>query len=757
MKTHRIMIGGFALPTVMIASVVMMIVLLSGLTATSSINAALRGQYNDQLLEEAGDSGIAKVNACLAKNAQIVTWTNAKPLKPNTDCNGDAIVGESQYVLDTGLIKTSFSVPAAVDYNGVQSVTVSASLEKYRAGSPSAAFKTQTTSRSALVGGQNSFSNVAFGYASAGGFGASGGAQFALVLPTGEVKTVGKNNNGRLGNGTTTDALSPTNFGLPPGEKGASAYSNFLSIGVNMSVITTSGNVYGAGNNDYGQLGQSGLVTAYESTPRKFGLPVGVQGRFVGLSNYATYVIASNNSIYAAGSCTWGVLGTGFGCATTSTPTRVALPTVDTNNPNTLPDPNAGWVQPTNFNVDRLNVYVRMQGGDVYGWGINDYGQLANGGTTNSTSPVKINATSSSATPSATQIAFNGNALYVLDTNGRVWVTGANYAGQQLGAGTTIRNGGNTAVCMRKDPSSNYVTNISCNTGDGWEYLEWWPDKTWRFRTNSFTYLPTDSMLCATAPGTLGTTSYIQMLPCTGAANQQWDYRNDHSIYSASMNGCVEPYTYLYLIACNSTSAYQQWQLENNPYLRPVPVPPGNPKALRITTDNANASILYENGEVWGAGANIRGQLGNGTVGTTIEPALSKAILPGGLMAIDFYTTETHPFGSMTGIGSESAYNNTYYVMDDGSVYGAGANNYGQLGNGTTSDYAATPVKMLLPNSVKGRFVQSGFGTTLVLTDTGKVYTVGNNSNGQLGDGTTTNSSLPKANTYTNMRGTIIY
>lgn len=757
MVKTRISSAAFALPTVMISSVVLMMILLSGLTATSSVNVALRNQYNEALLKEAGDSGVAMVNACLAKSAQIVTWSDAKPLKPNTDCNGDAVVGAPQYVLDTPVVKTAFSVPASVEYNGVQRVSVSATISKYRAGNGSVASSTQSTTRSALVGAQTSFSSVAFGYCSTGSCGTGGGAQFALVLPTGEVKTVGKNNNGRLGNGTTSDALTPTDFILPAGVRGASAYSNFLSLGVNMAVITTSGDVYSAGNNDYGQLGQSGLVTAYESTPRKFGLPVGVLGRFVGLSNYATYVIASNNNIYAAGSCVWGVLGTGASCATTSAPTRVALPAVNVNDLNTLPDSNAGWVQPINFNVDRLNAYVRMQGGDVYGWGINDYGQLANGGSTSSSTPVKINALSSLATPSAVQIAFNGTALYVLDTNGRVWAAGQNNSGQQLGAGTTIRNGGNTAVCLRKDPNSNYVTNISCNKGDGWEYLEWWPDKTWRFRTNSFTYLPTDSMLCATAPGTLGNTSYIQMLPCTGAANQQWDYRNDKTIYSASMNGCVEPYTYLYLVACNPSYAYQQWQLEDNPYLRPVPVPPGSPKALRITTDNANASILYENGEVWGAGANLRGQLGNGTVGNIIGPALKKAILPGGLTAIDFYTTETHPYASMTGSTNESAYNNTYYVMNDGSVYGAGANNFGQLGNGSTSDYVATPVKMQLPSGVKGRFVQSGYGTTIVLTDTGKVFTVGNNSNGQLGDGTTTNSSIPKANNYTNMRGTLIY
>jgi alpha-tubulin suppressor-like RCC1 family protein len=54
-------------------------------------------------------------------------------------------------------------------------------------------------------------------------------------------------------------------------------------------------------------------------------------------------------------------------------------------------------------------------------------------------------------------------------------------------------------------------------------------------------------------------------------------------------------------------------------------------------------------------------------------------------------------------------------------------------------------------STVKAKDVVSGYGTTVVLTEDGKVYTVGNNGNGQLGDGTTTNSSTPKANRYTNV------
>jgi alpha-tubulin suppressor-like RCC1 family protein len=92
-------------------------------------------------------------------------------------------------------------------------------------------------------------------------------------------------------------------------------------------------------------------------------------------------------------------------------------------------------------------------------------------------------------------------------------------------------------------------------------------------------------------------------------------------------------------------------------------------------------------------------------------------------------------------------------VGTDGNVYGAGNNSYGQLGNSPTPPAirVTTPVKMSLPAGVLAQEVRTGHGTTVVLTTNNKLYTVGSNNDGQLGDGTTTNSSTPKANAYVNI------
>jgi len=71
----------------MIASIVMFMVLLSGLVATSSINSALRDQYFQKLANDAAESGSVFAYSCLKKYNLVPQWTT-NTLKPNTDCTG---------------------------------------------------------------------------------------------------------------------------------------------------------------------------------------------------------------------------------------------------------------------------------------------------------------------------------------------------------------------------------------------------------------------------------------------------------------------------------------------------------------------------------------------------------------------------------------------------------------------------------------------------------------------------------------------
>lgn len=84
--------GGFALPTVLIASVVMLTILSVAVTSVAAVRTNLKVQYYEQLAKVAGEAGAAYAEACLAKNNNVPLWTNEKPLTPATDCAGNQIL-----------------------------------------------------------------------------------------------------------------------------------------------------------------------------------------------------------------------------------------------------------------------------------------------------------------------------------------------------------------------------------------------------------------------------------------------------------------------------------------------------------------------------------------------------------------------------------------------------------------------------------------------------------------------------------------
>lgn len=77
-------------------------------------------------------------------------------------------------------------------------------------------------------------------------------------------------------------------------------------------------------------------------------------------------------------------------------------------------------------------------------------------------------------------------------------------------------------------------------------------------------------------------------------------------------------------------------------------------------------------------------------------------------------------------------------ITTDGNLYTWGRNDIGQLGDGTTTD-SSNPVKIM--ENVQS--VSLGRSFSAAITTDGSLYMWGNNEDGQLGDGTTTDSSVP--------------
>lgn len=721
--------NGFALPTVVITSVVMFAILAVTLGMTASTVASLNTQYYEELAADAAESGAAQADSCLQANGYTSTW-GSKSLTPATNCAGNVVSGQRSYVVSTPTYTSTYTVaPVSSSGTGTQTATITGTVSLTR--SSGVVWQSYTKSLIVKTGGQIGTNQVVFGY------NGGQGAFFGTVGGDGIMRTVGYNGLGNLGNGTFNDTLTPTVFQAPTVNPIVAGFSNFLSVGFRMYAIDSAGNAYGAGTNGYGSLGV-GIAGPQVMRSQGFATPKQVlipskKIRNVIIGQVNSYFITTDNNIYAAGGCMDGRLGSNYaiaGCADQATPVRVNLPTPNVSNPNTIPT--------DNFVTDRGNVYIRMAGGAVYGWGLDDRGQLGNQTFTSSSTPVKIGTYGDSGQPKATQIAFDGDALYVLDNSGHVSSIG--YA--------SYGNMGNTTMSLQSSASGNCLANYA---SDGVRVGLWQckgtSEQLFQLRSNNTVY-NADQNVCLDNYNQDGTT--LQFHACNGTVAQVfvWD-PTAGTLYNPNSGKCVDNAgadgKTIRLYTCNGSAA--QRFMGYNGDLTPFDMSGMSGTITKIWTDQWTLECLTSNGEVWGAGLNNAGQLGNGT-NNTFQPQPVQFNIP--VPATDIY--ETYSSG-----GSPPLYQNMYAVGSNGKVYGAGSNTFGQLGNGTTSAFVKTPVAMSVINgtTITATQVQSGFGTTVIFTTNGSVYTVGNNGSGQLGDGTTNNSSVPiKAKYVNNLKAT---
>jgi alpha-tubulin suppressor-like RCC1 family protein len=119
------------------------------------------------------------------------------------------------------------------------------------------------------------------------------------------------------------------------------------------------------------------------------------------------------------------------------------------------------------------------------------------------------------------------------------------------------------------------------------------------------------------------------------------------------------------------------------------------------------------------------GELGNGTR-NTVFPSPILVHLPAG-------TTVTQVRGGCL---------HTVALTSDGQVLTWGNNDFGQLGDGTTTT-RTLPVQVTLPPGMTVRAVRAGCFYTMALTSTGQIFAWGRNTFGNLGDGTTTERHTP--------------
>ncbi|MBI3503143.1 MAG: T9SS type A sorting domain-containing protein [Bacteroidetes bacterium] len=143
---------------------------------------------------------------------------------------------------------------------------------------------------------------------------------------------------------------------------------------------------------------------------------------------------------------------------------------------------------------------------------------------------------------------------------------------------------------------------------------------------------------------------------------------------------------------------------------------------IAIMASGCNQSLFIKSdGTAWACGFNGAGQLGDGTA------------------------TDRHSPVQVVGLtGIISAAGGVYhslFLKNDSTVWACGANNVGQLGLGFTSSNKLVPVKSAVLNGITA--VGAGNSHSLFLKSDGTVWACGDNTRGQLGDGTTVTKTTP--------------
>lgn len=149
----------------------------------------------------------------------------------------------------------------------------------------------------------------------------------------------------------------------------------------------------------------------------------------------------------------------------------------------------------------------------------------------------------------------------------------------------------------------------------------------------------------------------------------------------------------------------------------------------QLTAGDLYVCALASDKKVYCWGANGDGQLGHGDAGRQVSDPVPVSMA---------HISPAKQFHSISAGGDH-----TCGITSDKSLYCWGNNSNGQLGNGTTTN-ANAPVEASLAGVPHGDTitqVSAGGRHTCVMTEQGRVLCVGNNDNGQLGNGTTTNSS----------------
>jgi len=134
-----------------------------------------------------------------------------------------------------------------------------------------------------------------------------------------------------------------------------------------------------------------------------------------------------------------------------------------------------------------------------------------------------------------------------------------------------------------------------------------------------------------------------------------------------------------------------------------------------------NSGALTSTGAYYDWGLNSEGQLGDGSLTPSSTPVLVNL---------------GHAVSQVVQGGSIGVNGQTLARLTNGNLFAWGDDKRAQLGDGGSSTYQESPVRIILPSGVHFVMLATGGQTSYGITPGGNVYAWGDNGSGQLGSGT---------------------